>query len=90
MQVTERIVFSGRVQGVGFRFTTRSLARRYPVTGFVRNLPDGTVELVASGGAQAVNGLVADITSHFGDNVRHVDRKPHVSCEVFDAFEVRH
>ena len=41
--------FSGTVQGVGFRFTVQRIARRFDVTGFVRNLPDGRVELQAEG-----------------------------------------
>ena len=41
--------FSGYVQGVGFRYTTVALASRFPVTGTVRNLSDGRVELVAEG-----------------------------------------
>ena len=43
------VFFSGRVQGVGFRFTTEAVASRFAVTGFVRNLRDGRVELVAEG-----------------------------------------
>ncbi len=43
------VFFSGRVQGVGFRYTAEALAERFRVTGFVRNLPDGRVELVAEG-----------------------------------------
>jgi acylphosphatase len=44
-----QIFFSGTVQGVGFRFTAERLARRFSVTGFVRNLEDGRVEVVAEG-----------------------------------------
>ncbi|OQA57590.1 MAG: Acylphosphatase [Candidatus Omnitrophica bacterium ADurb.Bin277] len=44
-----QVFFSGRVQGVGFRFTAERLARRFEVTGFVRNLEDGRVEVVAEG-----------------------------------------
>ncbi len=43
------IWYSGRVQGVGFRITTCRAAAGYEVTGMVRNLPDGRVELVAEG-----------------------------------------
>jgi acylphosphatase len=43
------VLFSGRVQGVGFRITVRQIACGYDVTGTVRNLPDGRVELVAEG-----------------------------------------
>ena len=41
--------FSGRVQGVGFRYTVQDLAANFDVRGYVRNLPDGRVELVAEG-----------------------------------------
>jgi acylphosphatase len=41
------IFYSGRVQGVGFRYAVKSVARGFEVTGMVRNLPDGRVELVA-------------------------------------------
>ena len=44
-----QILYSGRVQGVGFRYTTKSLACGFEVTGTVRNLADGRVELVAEG-----------------------------------------
>ncbi|HXU76801.1 MAG TPA: acylphosphatase [Methylomirabilota bacterium] len=43
------IFYSGRVQGVGFRYTVRSVAHGFEVTGQVRNLPDGRVELLAEG-----------------------------------------
>lgn len=43
------IYYSGRVQGVGFRYTTKNVATGYEVTGLVRNLSDGRVELVAEG-----------------------------------------
>ena len=48
-RVRRRVHFSGRVQGVGFRFTCQSLARGFDVAGHVRNLADGRVELVAEG-----------------------------------------
>jgi acylphosphatase len=43
------IFYSGHVQGVGFRYTTKTVAAGYEVTGSVRNLPDGRVELIAEG-----------------------------------------
>jgi acylphosphatase len=48
------VIFEGHVQGVGFRFTALNVARRHPVTGYVRNEPDGTVRLVAEGTEDAV------------------------------------
>ena len=49
-----RYVVSGRVQGVGFRFFARDAAAREGIHGFVRNLPDGTVELEAYGDHEAI------------------------------------
>jgi acylphosphatase len=43
------VFYSGRVQGVGFRFTAKATAQSYEVTGTIRNLPDGRVEMVAEG-----------------------------------------
>ena len=48
-RVRLQVFYSGRVQGVGFRYTVKSLAPGYELTGAVRNLPDGRVELLAEG-----------------------------------------
>jgi acylphosphatase len=57
MRVARRFVVSGRVQGVGFRYYTQDIARREGVTGLVRNLHDGRVEVIAEGEATAVERL---------------------------------
>jgi len=44
-----QVIYSGHVQGVGFRYTVRTVAAGFTVTGTVRNLPDGDVELIAEG-----------------------------------------
>jgi acylphosphatase len=43
------VIYSGHVQGIGFRYTAKSVAAGFDVTGIVRNLPDGRVELLAEG-----------------------------------------
>lgn len=48
------VIYSGRVQGVGFRYTVKQVAAGYEVTGTVRNLADGRVELVAEGARDEV------------------------------------
>ncbi|MFH0909744.1 MAG: acylphosphatase [bacterium] len=59
--------FEGRVQGVGFRYTTASIAARFKVSGYVKNLPDGDVELVAEGTEPEVLAFLAAIRgSHLG------------------------
>ena len=47
-----QVFYSGRVQGVGFRYTVKSVAAGFEATGIVRNLSDGRVELIAEGGAE--------------------------------------
>jgi acylphosphatase len=55
MRKTVQVLYEGRVQGVGFRFTARSVSAGFDVAGYVRNLPDGRVELLASGEAGEVD-----------------------------------
>ena len=59
MRGARRFVVSGRVQGVGFRFFTQDIARREGLTGIVRNLADGRVEVVAEGDAESLTRLEA-------------------------------
>jgi acylphosphatase len=54
MRVARRVVISGRVQGVGFRYFAQDTALREGVTGWVRNLPDGRVEALVEGDVEAV------------------------------------
>ena len=55
---TVRIIVSGRVQGIGFRYSARHQAAHLRVTGYVRNLPNGDVEIVAEGEDSAVDTMV--------------------------------
>jgi acylphosphatase len=71
-----RIMFSGRVQGVGFRATTSWLARGFEVSGYVRNLPDGRVEVVAEGDGPEIDRFVEAIRSDLGGFIRDVDSSP--------------
>jgi acylphosphatase len=76
MAETARLVaYAGRVQGVGFRATAVSLARRYPVTGWVRNLPDGRVQLLAEGEADAVERFLQQVRDYWGDDIEEERRQ---------------
>mgnify|MGYP001795980506 FL=1 len=52
------VIVDGRVQGVGFRYSTQAEAVRLDLTGYVRNRPNGTVEIVAEGQDSAINQLL--------------------------------
>ena len=70
--IRRQVYFTGRVQGVGFRFTAVAIAERFEVTGFVRNLPDGRVELVAEGRPEVVEAFVRAVTEEMGAFIRDV------------------
>jgi acylphosphatase len=61
MMVCKQVRYTGRVQGVGFRYTTQHLARDFAVTGYVRNLANGDVELVAEGATDKVEAFLAAV-----------------------------
>lgn len=67
-------LFCGTVQGVGFRYTACAIARRHPVTGFVRNLSDGNVELVSEGEESVLQSFLKDIReSSLSEYIRNVE-----------------
>ena len=66
----KRIIFRGQVQGVGFRYTSLRIVAGYEVTGFVRNLPDGTVEMSAQGTKTEIDNCIRDIQEYFGGYIR--------------------
>jgi acylphosphatase len=70
----ERAYFTGRVQGVGFRYTALQVAREYEVAGFVCNLPDGRVHLEAEGRAEVVDAFIKAVQERMHGSIRKVDR----------------
>ena len=59
--IARRVIFEGRVQGVGFRYTTKDIAKGFEVCGTVKNLPDGTVELEVMGESGEVEAFINEI-----------------------------
>lgn len=58
---SKRVIFQGRVQGVGFRYATKQLALGFDVVGTVQNLPDSTVQLEVMGESEEVNEFITEI-----------------------------
>ncbi len=59
--ITRRVIFEGRVQGVGFRYTTKDIAKGFEVCGTVKNLPEGTVEMEVMGEREEVEAFLKEI-----------------------------
>lgn len=82
--------FRGHVQGVGFRYTVCDLAKPIDVTGYVKNLGDGSVELVAEGSEDALEKLLAQILEKMAANIHEhtIDESP--GTGEYDAFDIAH
>lgn len=69
MAVCKHAIYCGRVQGVGFRYTTERLAEQFPVTGYVRNLPNGDVEVVVQGEPQQVDAFLTAVARRMANYI---------------------
>jgi len=70
--IAKHIIFTGRVQGVGFRFTAHRIARLNQLKGYVRNLSDGSVEMLAQGYTEDVDDCIENIKDSFAGYLREV------------------
>ena len=87
-QTARHVIFRGRVQGVGFRYTAHEIAGRYEVAGFVRNLPDGTVEMLLQGDATQIDNCLADIQDSFAGYIRETQSEPVPFNPRYTSFRV--
>jgi acylphosphatase len=88
--IARQVFYEGRVQGVGFRFTVKQIARGFDVAGWVRNLDDGRVELQAAGEAGEVDAFLAaiaesELKSHIKQTAVHDAKLP---PDGFRGFEI--
>ncbi len=60
--IARQTIYEGRVQGVGFRYSCKELAKGYDLTGSVENLPDGTVKLILQGDEEEINEYLKDLS----------------------------
>lgn len=89
MKKAVHVYYSGQVQGVGFRYTARHMAKSLGLTGWVKNLPDGQVELLAEGEESVLKELLDSIRTELGyyrfDEA--ADWQP--AGDEYKAFEIR-
>lgn len=89
-EIRKHVVYRGRVQGVGFRYTCCDLARSFTLVGYVRNLPDGDVELEAQGQAGEVDRFLADIADTMRGNIHRATERDVPLATGETRFEIRH
>jgi acylphosphatase len=82
--------FSGRVQGVGFRYTTQAIAKRHAVVGYVRNLRDGRVELVMEGEPAEMDQVVNRLKEQMEGHISRVTQDVAPATGEFKEFGIRH
>ncbi|MCH5376725.1 MAG: acylphosphatase [Planctomycetes bacterium] len=83
-----QVIYSGRVQGVGFRWTCQAIARHHPVSGTVKNLIDGTVELFADGDGRDVRSFLAEIQQAMSGHIERVEITPVQESVQYVGFRI--
>ena len=87
--IRQHVYYTGHVQGVGFRYNALTCARAYAVTGFVRNLNDGRVELVVEGAASDVQSLLRDIQHRMDQYIHKTESDQSPPTGMFPDFSIR-
>lgn len=82
--------FSGHVQGVGFRYAVQDLATRFAVRGYVRNLPNGNVELTAEGDAAELDRFLGAIGEKMEGFIKKRSDNDAAATNEFHNFSIRH
>lgn len=85
----ETAYFTGRVQGVGFRYCALQAAKEFDVTGFVTNLADGRVQLEVEGTPGEVGEFIAAVEERMHGYIRKVERLTAVRASQFAGFSIR-
>ena len=83
------LYFSGRVQGVGFRFTTNQIAKRFDVKGTVENCQDGRVKIVVEAESTEIDAFVGAIRTSMPGKINKMDRFESEPSNEFGNFSIR-
>lgn len=85
----ESVYFTGHVQGVGFRYSTYQVAKEFEVTGFVRNLVDGRVELDVEGNADEIDEFLRVLGEKMHGYIRKTERSRDTRPAQYTGFTIR-
>ena len=83
------VFFSGRVQGVGFRYQALQVAKEFEVSGWVRNLPDGRVHLETEGRPDEVKDFIAALQERMEGHIRKIEQTTGTRAPQFSGFTIR-
>ena len=84
-----RAIFTGTVQGVGFRFTAERIALRMKVTGFVQNLPNGTVEIVCEGEGNQLKTFLDEVEESMYGYISDTSVEWETALGEFTSFDIK-
>ena len=88
MKVQTHIYYSGIVQGVGFRYTTQRFAANLGLVGWVKNLSDGRVEMIAVGEQKQISELIQQIKVRFSGSLHSTEVTYEALSDAFNDFGV--
>lgn len=83
-----QVWYSGRVQGVGFRYKAAQIAKGFDVSGVVRNMDDGRVHLLAVGDKKEVRQFADEIAKVMTDFIRETDEREDSTCDNYRGFKI--
>jgi len=89
MKKAIHVVFSGMVQGVGFRFTAKVIADQFKIKGWIANLPDGKVELIAEGSTGSVDDLLDNLKQKFLQRITDVQVEDIPFSGKYKSFQIK-
>ena len=82
------LYYSGKVQGIGFRYTVQDIANQQKVCGWIKNLSDGRVEVLAEAEEDTLNNFLEQINQHFSRYIKEVNTEWQAASGEFHDFQV--
>ena len=89
LKIQAHIIFKGRIQGVGFRFTMQRIALNLGITGWVKNLANGDVEVIAEADREIVDNFLNKIRDYFKRYIIDEEINTTETAGEFSDFEIR-
>jgi len=86
--IRAHIIFNGQVQGVGFRFTVQRFALNLGLVGWVKNLPNGSVEVLTEGQKESIEKLCQNIEDYFNGNIQNKNIQITPAQSDFKDFQI--